>query len=129
VLLSDPAVPPSVDVRVRDGLVTLTGLVDWEYQRDEAESVASGVPGIRDLENHIELNDTTHVAIDVGHDIRRAFVRNAKLDADKLTVATSNGTVFLSGTVHSRDEHDAAVAAAWSAPGVRVVEDRLTVTC
>jgi osmotically-inducible protein OsmY len=63
----------------------------------------------------------------VADSIETAFKRSAKLDAEDLTVATSNGTVTLSGTVSSWPEHDDAIAAAWAAPGVRGVDDRITV--
>ncbi|MGZ4623918.1 MAG: BON domain-containing protein [Blastococcus sp.] len=75
-----------------------------------------------------ELTDTTHVSADVQNQIRKAFVRKAKLDADRLMVLASEGTVTLSGPVGSREEHDVAVAAAWAAPGVHAVDDHLTVT-
>jgi osmotically-inducible protein OsmY len=59
--------------------------------------------------------------------IQKAFKRDAKIDADNLIVAASDGTVTLSGSVRSWSEHDAAFAAAWAGPGVTTVNDRLTV--
>jgi osmotically-inducible protein OsmY len=59
--------------------------------------------------------------------IKKAFKRNAALDADDLSITTSNGTVTLKGTVASWAEHDEAIDAAWSAPGVSNVHDHLTV--
>jgi osmotically-inducible protein OsmY len=101
--------------------------VDWQYQRDEAEFIAGNLIGVVGLENDIDLSDTTPSPDDVEAKIKKAFTRNAKLDADDLAVSTSDGTVTLSGTVSSWDERDAAVAAAWAAPGVKVVDDLLTV--
>ena len=60
-------------------------------------------------------------------DISKAFDRSAKLDADALTVESSNGTVTVKGTVQSWAEHDEAIDAAWAAPGVRNVHDRILV--
>jgi osmotically-inducible protein OsmY len=127
-LMLDSLVPTSVDAWVEDGVVTLTGTVDWQYQRDEAELIAGNLLGVIAIENDIYLADTTPSPADVEKKITKAFSRNAKLDADQLTVSTSDGTVTLGGQVRSWDEHDAAVAAAWAAPGVKSVADLLTVT-
>jgi osmotically-inducible protein OsmY len=127
-LMLDSLVPTTVDAWAEDGVVTLSGTVDWQYQRDEAEFVTGNMLGIVAIVNDIYLNDTTPSPVDVEKKIKKAFSRNAKLDADELTVATSNGTVTLSGRVRSWDEHDSAVAAAWAAPGVKTVDDLLTVT-
>jgi osmotically-inducible protein OsmY len=126
-LMLDSLVPTSVDAWVEDGVVTLTGTVEWQYERDEADSVAGNLLGVVAIENDIDLADTTPSSTDVEKKIKKAFSRNAKLDANALTVATSYGTVTLSGQVGSWDEHDDAVAAAWAAPGVKSVEDLLTV--
>ena len=126
-LMLDTLVPTTVDAKVEDGFVTLTGTADWQYQRDEAEFVAANILGVVDVWDEITLTDPKPNAGDVRHSIKSAFERNAKLDADDLTVATSNGTVTLEGTVGSWSEHDEAVAAAWAAPGVRHVDDRILV--
>jgi osmotically-inducible protein OsmY len=120
-------VPSTVDASVYDGFITLTGTVDWQYQRDEAVFVAGNLLGVIGIENDIYLDDSTPSPADVENKIKKAFKRNAKLDADLLTVSTSNGTVALSGQVRSWDEHDAAIAAAWAGPGVKAVDDLLTV--
>jgi osmotically-inducible protein OsmY len=127
-LMLDSLVPTTVDAQIDQGFVVLTGTVDWQYQRDEAEFIAGNVIGIVGLENDIDLSGITPSPDDVEKKIKKAFTRNAKLDADDLGVSTSDGTVTLSGTVRSWDERDAAVAAAWAAPGVKVVDDLLTVT-
>jgi osmotically-inducible protein OsmY len=126
-LMLDSLVPISVDATVKNGLVTLNGAVDWQYQRDEAEFVAGNIVGISDVYNEIQLVRPTPEADDVQHAIKNAFTRDAKLDGDSLVVSTRDGTVSLTGTVHSWSERDAAVAAAWAAPGVTSVDDRLTV--
>ena len=129
-LMLDSRVPTSVEATVKDGVVTLTGAVDWRYQREEAEMVTDNVPGVASVQNHIVLHrpTTRPDAADVETNIRRALMRNARLDADAIHVTTSDTTVTLSGTVHSWDEHRAALDAAWAALGVQAVEDRLKVT-
>jgi osmotically-inducible protein OsmY len=126
-LMLDSIVPSSVDAKVKDGFVTLSGKVDWQYQRDEAEWVASSIVGALDVVDEIELAHPQPKAGDVQDSIKNAFKRNAALDAEDLYVTTSNGSVTLSGTVSSWSERDEAVNAAWAAPGVTSVFDELTV--
>ena len=123
----DGLVPKTVDAKVVDGSVTLTGTANWQYQRDEAELVASHLVGALDVFNEIELTYPTAGAGDVQESIKKAFKRNASLDAKDLDVSTDNGTVTLRGRVRSWAEHDEAIDAAWAAPGVTSVHDHLTV--
>jgi len=102
-LILDGLIPTTVDARVTGGLVTLTGTVSWQYQRDEAKFIVANVPGVFGIEDQI------------------------KLITNGLSVSTSPGTVTLSGVVHSWAEHDEAIAAAWAAPGVTEVHDRIKV--
>jgi len=126
-LALDSLVPATIDAQVDDGYVTLTGKVEWQYQRDEAESVAANVAGVLDVEDDVELIGPPPDAGGVQDGIKRAFKRNAKLDAKDLSVETSDHTVTVSGTVRSWAEHDEAIDAAWAAPGVRDVKDRIAV--
>jgi osmotically-inducible protein OsmY len=66
-------------------------------------------------------------ASDVKSSIKSAFKRNAKIDAEDLTVETKNGTITVKGVVGSWSEHDEAISAAWAAPGVRKVDDKILV--
>ena len=126
-LALDSLVPATIDAQVDDGYVTLTGKAEWQYQRDEAESIAANVVGVLDVEDDVELIGPPPDAGDVQDDIKRAFKRNAKLDAKALSVVTSDHTVTVSGTVRSWAEHDEAIDAAWAAPGVRDVKDQIAV--
>ncbi len=126
-LMLDGLVPSTVDAKVEDGFVTLTGTADWQYERDEAEFVASNIVGALDIIDEIELNRPTPDAGDVQESIKKAFKRNAKIDADDLYVSTENGTVTINGAVSSWAEHDEAIDAAWAAPGVTSVHDEMTV--
>jgi osmotically-inducible protein OsmY len=126
-LVLDALVPRTVDASVEDGFVTLTGTADWHYQRDEAEFIAGNVAGVTGVENDVYLTTPTPYAGDVRHSIKKAMKRDAKLDAENIDVETVNGTAILTGTVRSWAEHDSAVQAAWAAPGVTDVEDRLDI--
>jgi osmotically-inducible protein OsmY len=123
----DGLIPKTVDAKADSGLVTLTGAAAWQYQRQEAEFVAGNVPGVVDVDNQITLTTPQPKAGDIKQAIERAFQRSANLDAEGLSVTTRGNMVLLSGAVSSWDERDAAVAAAWAAPGVAAVEDRIVV--
>jgi osmotically-inducible protein OsmY len=127
-LMLDSLVPTTVDAKVEDGFVTLTGTADWQYQRDEADLVASNIVGALDVFDEIELNVPTPDAGDVQESIKKAFKRNAKIDADDLDISTDNGSVTIDGNVSSWAEHDEAIDAAWAAPGVTSVHDRMMVS-
>jgi osmotically-inducible protein OsmY len=127
-LLLDADVPETVDVRVEDGVVTLTGTTEWQDQREEAQIVAGNIVGALDVVNEIELTAPARPDPgDVKGRIARSFRRNAALDAERLQVQMSNGEVTISGRVRSLAEHDDALAAAWATPGVKYVIDRITV--
>jgi osmotically-inducible protein OsmY len=126
-LMLDVSVPTTVDAQARGGVVTLTGTAQWHYQREAAEFRTANVPGVAGIDNAITLTQTPH-AQEARDAICAAFRRDAALDADGLAVETSSdGLVILSGTVSSWAAHDHAVAAAWSAPGVTRVDDRIRV--
>jgi osmotically-inducible protein OsmY len=126
-LMLDSLIPKTVDAKVDDGFVTLTGTANWQYQRDEAEFVASNIVGALDVYDEIDLVYPTPSAGDVKDSIKKAFKRNAALDAGDLHISTDNGTVTVKGTVSSWAEHDEAIGAAWAAPGVSSVRDQMTV--
>ncbi|MFC5268836.1 BON domain-containing protein [Kribbella qitaiheensis] len=126
-LMLDSLVPATVDAKVSDGFVTLTGTVSWQYQRDEADLVASSIAGLLDVFNEIEITPPAPSAADTQESIKKAFKRNAALDADELQISTRDGAVTVKGAVRSWAEHDEAIAAAWAAPGVTSVSDELTI--
>ena len=74
----DSLVPMTVDAKVRDGFVTLTGTVQWQYQRDEAEFLTASVPGVAGIQNDIALRSTPD-GRDIKNDISDAFRRSAGL--------------------------------------------------
>jgi osmotically-inducible protein OsmY len=126
-LMLDVSVPMTIDAQVRDGVVTLAGAARWHYQREAAESRTTGVPGVAGIDNAIMLAQAPGAREAAGA-ISGAFRRDAVLAAGVLSVETSaGGLVIVSGTVSSWAAHDHALAAAWSAPGVTQVEDRIRV--
>jgi osmotically-inducible protein OsmY len=127
-LMLDSLVPSTIDAQVSDGFVTLTGSADYQFQREEAEHVVINIVGIVALNDEIKLVHPSPSADEVKRTIGESFERNASIDAGRVRVSTSEDTVVLEGLVSSWAEHDAAVAAAWSASGVKHVDDRLQVT-
>ena len=126
-LMLDTVVPTTINATVKDGVVTLTGTAEWRYQRDEAEFLAANVLGVIDIENDVDILSPRPVAGEIHHSIAKALERDAMLDAENIAVSSSHGRVTLTGSVRSWSERDVALAAAWSAPGVITVDDRLRV--
>lgn len=117
----------TIQVKVQDGWLTLTGKVDWQYQRIAAENVARALAGVVGVTNQIEIKAMA-TADDVKKRIEDALRRNAETEARGIKVdVLDGGKVTLAGRVHSWFERSAAQQAAWSAPGVKTVDDRLTV--
>jgi osmotically-inducible protein OsmY len=126
-LALDSAIPPSVQASIEDGLVTLTGAVSFHYQRAEAEFICANVAGVVDISDEVTLISAA-AGDHVEREISAALRRSARLAVDAVSVdARPDGTVILSGTVTSCPEHDQVLAAAWSAPGITEVDDRVSV--
>ena len=115
-----------INVSVSDGWVSLKGKVDWEYQRAAATHAVRDLTGVRGVTNTISIEP--HVsAADVKSKIEAALRRSAEVDARRINVGVSESKVILSGNVHSWFERDEARRAAWAAPGVKEVDDRIAV--
>jgi len=115
-----------VTVTVSDGWLTLKGTVDWQYQKDAAGRAVRDLTGVKGLMNDIVVQPTVKT-LNVRDKIEAAFKRSAEVDARRVNVTTTDGKVILSGNVHSWAERNEAERAAWAAPGVTAVEDRLTI--
>lgn len=116
-----------VKVRVADGWVTLSGQLDWNYQRVAAENEVRKLGGVMGVLNDIELAPAIQ-ASDVKHRIQEALKRHAEIEANMIRVdVRDGGEVRIEGHVDNWSERQAVERAAWSAPGVRIVDDRLTI--
>jgi len=117
-----------VKAMVEDGWLTLSGDVDWHYQRESAHNAVRYLTGVKGVTNHMKINPSPTISTaEVRGKIESALKRNMAKEADGITIEAKNGTVTLSGKVHSWEEHDDAGYAAWSAPGVFAVENELLI--
>jgi osmotically-inducible protein OsmY len=117
-------IPDTVGATVRDGIVTLDGTADWNYQRRAAERVVQHLAGVRHVSNKIALKQIA-TSNDVHRRITAALHRDADIDAHSIVVESNNGEVFLTGTISTWAERERVEAAAWAAPGVTQVHDNL----
>jgi osmotically-inducible protein OsmY len=124
---SSTAPRDAIKVKVSDGWVTLSGKVDWNYQRESAERTVRGLSGITGVSNAIELAPAASV-VDVKRTIVDALQRRADIEAKRIRVEVrDSGTVRLEGEVDSWDERNAVERAVWSARGVHAIDDRLRI--
>ena len=113
-------------VTVDEGWIVLDGVVDWQYQRTAAEDAIRFITGVRGITNMITVKSGIR-PVDVREKIQNALIRNAQIDASHITVDTMEGKATLGGYVRSWVEKEQAEAAAWSAPGISKVENRISI--
>jgi osmotically-inducible protein OsmY len=123
----DTRVPDEqIQITVHNGHVTLAGEVEWQYQRLATVTDVHKLSGVVSVDNQITLKPHAE-ALDVQKRIVQALRRSAEIEAQHIQVTVQEGTVVLEGNVHDIGEREAVEQAVWSAPGVRKVEDHLTI--
>jgi osmotically-inducible protein OsmY len=111
---------------VKEGWVTLSGEVNWGFQKNAAETAMRNLLGVKGVTNNTKVASAIKTA-DVKRKIEEAFKRHALLDASDIEVNVDGATVTLQGHVHSWQEREDATRASWAAPGVANVDNRLSV--
>jgi osmotically-inducible protein OsmY len=116
-----------VKVMVEDGWVTLSGEVDWSYQRDAAAGAVRYLMGVTGVSDDILIKPSVSLSA-IKSDIEASLKRRAGAHAKKISVEVDGSEVTLSGKVDTWSEREMAAHSAWGSPGVRSVVDNITVT-
>jgi osmotically-inducible protein OsmY len=116
-----------VKVMVENGWITLTGELDYVYQRKMATTAVRHLMGVIGVSNQITIKPFLSSST-VKSDILAALKRRALADAEKILVSVDGGKVNLSGVVHSWSDRDMVRDMAWNTPGVTNVNDNISVS-
>jgi osmotically-inducible protein OsmY len=116
-----------VQVTVENGWVTLTGKLDWNYQKTGAADAIRGLQGVTGVRNNIALTPRVS-SVDVKKRIQDALKRKAEVEAQGIHVDVANDKVTLKGKVKTWSERWLVEDTAWATPGVTHVSDQLTVS-
>ncbi|KIZ41638.1 MULTISPECIES: BON domain-containing protein [Rhodopseudomonas] len=118
----------AIEVQVEDGWITLSGSVDWHYERAAAEEDVRKLAGVQGVTNNIIINNPLGDHSCIRAKIESALERHAEIEAKAIRVTVRNGnTVVLEGSVDTWDVRRAVQNAVWSTPGVTAVDDRLMI--
>lgn len=116
----------AVLVTVRDGRITLEGVLEWGYQKHAAESAIQHLAGVTGVSNEIRIEPTA-IQEDIKQSITSAIQRSAILHDADIQVQVSGSVVVLTGRVHNHAELEEAVRVAWAGSGVHTVDNQLKV--
>lgn len=115
-----------IQVIVENRVVTLTGEVAYNYQRESAETAVRYLRGVKNIINRIQLKPSIS-PYQVKSKILKEFERNARIEASKVSIEIEESQIILRGTVRSWAEHEEAARVAWSIPGVTKVENLINI--
>lgn len=116
----------AIKVKVEKGWVTLTGHVEWHYQKDAAADAVRGLHGVVGISNDIMLQpsvNATGISDAIGHALHRSWF----WEPNTVVVTANGGKVTLTGTVHSWQDREMAESTAWGAAGASAVENDIVV--
>jgi osmotically-inducible protein OsmY len=115
-----------IRITVDEGIVTLEGSVNWNFQRRAAAELIKGLKGLRGINNYINVRPDVPPE-SIQERIRESLRRNARLNADRIMVDVAGSKVMIRGAVSSLSQGEDVEYAAWSAPGVTEVDNKLVI--
>ena len=116
----------NIMVKVENGWITLEGEVSWNYQKEAAKSAVKGLIGVKGVNNFIRIKSQIQPE-NLKEKIKNSFLRNASIDAENVKIEITGNKAILKGTVQSWAEKRQAEKAAWAAPGILEVENKLEI--
>jgi osmotically-inducible protein OsmY len=127
----DVEVPDAqLQIKVEAGVVTLTGFVSHQFQKQAAEHDIRRLSGVTAIINLIEVRwsgDQSPYPANLHRNIEDALLRSAELEAANIIVTVRDRKATLQGRVKSWWERGIAENAVWAAPGIVEVDNRLVV--
>lgn len=115
-----------IKVVVEKGSVTLSGELDWNFQRKAIERMIRPLKGVVGINDNIHLK-TTAISASLSNRIKEALTRQVEREAKRIEINVDGNVVTLRGAVHSWAERNAVEGVIWSAPGVSHVDSQLTI--
>jgi osmotically-inducible protein OsmY len=115
-----------INVKVESGVVTLEGIVDWEFQKNSAKMMVENLMGVKGIVNTIQIKQKTSIE-DIKQKVSAAFHRSATIDASGIDIEIIDNKAILKGNVRSWAEKEDAENAVWSANGIERVDNRLEI--
>ncbi|MBS1523523.1 MAG: BON domain-containing protein [Bacteroidetes bacterium] len=116
-----------IRIKVTDGRVDLSGEVDWNFQKEAVINAIRELKGVRSVSNEITVKPRVQSG-NIKENIKKALERKADLEADNIRVETIGDHVILKGSARSWNERKTIAHAAWSTPGVALVEDKIVIS-
>lgn len=115
-----------IKLKIENGWITISGEVEWQFQKESATSAVEHLVGVRGVSNFIKVRPVLNTIL-VKDVIKKALERSADIDADKIDIKLSGGKILLTGKVRSWGERKEVERAVWATPGVIDVNDQLTI--